>query len=92
MIETRLKPQKLLLFCRYGLSNCLFAATYDEILDECRCVPFFHTLAFQDYPNICSGVSLLCMNKILRLGSCSSYCNTLEIVYRVTGYRVALQR
>ena len=51
---------------RYGLSNCLFAATYDQILDQCRCVPFFHTMAYNDYPHICAGPSLRCMNKILR--------------------------
>ena len=29
-------------------------------------MPFFHTLAFDDYPEICSGRSLRCMNAILR--------------------------
>lgn len=58
---------------RYGLSNCLFAATHDEILKECGCVPFFHTLAWDDYPQICSGKSLLCMNDILiNIGSHTS--------------------
>ena len=52
--------------CRYGLSNCLFAATYDQILEQCQCVPFFHTMAYKDYPRICSGQSLKCMNTILR--------------------------
>ena len=52
-------------FFRYGLSNCLFAATYDEILKQCSCVPFFHTMAWNDYPRICAGKSLSCMNKIL---------------------------
>ena len=51
---------------RYSLSNCLFAATYDQILDECRCVPFFHTMAYGEHPVICAGRSLLCMNRILR--------------------------
>ena len=50
---------------RYGLSNCLFAATYDEILAKCSCVPFFHTMAWEDFPRICSGSALLCMNEIL---------------------------
>nr|XP_040563668.1 uncharacterized protein LOC121113868 [Lepeophtheirus salmonis] len=50
---------------RYGLSNCLFAATYDTILSRCKCVPFFHTIAYADYPQICSGKSLYCMNTIL---------------------------
>ncbi len=53
-------------FSRYGLSNCLFASTYDQILEQCACVPFFHTLAYMDYPVVCSGSSLLCMNNILR--------------------------
>ena len=51
---------------RYSLTNCLFAATYDEILEKCQCVPFFHTLAYEDYPRICAGPQLLCMNDILR--------------------------
>jgi len=55
---------------RYGLSNCLFAATYDEILKNCNCVPFFHTMAYNDNPQICAGTSLFCMNKILsKIGS-----------------------
>ena len=62
-------PYKMIVFhFRYGLSNCLFAATYQKILDACRCVPFFHTLAFEDFHEICSGVSLKCMNDILRCG------------------------
>ena len=59
--------QRTLFFlCRYGLSNCLFAATYDKILEECRCVPYFHTMAYENYPVICSGQELTCMNAILR--------------------------
>ena len=50
---------------RYGLSNCLFAATYSRIIEQCECVPFFHTLAYDDFPSICAGPSLLCMNQIL---------------------------
>ena len=56
----------LFTLCRYGLSNCLFAATYDKILEECRCVPYFHTMAYDHYPVICSGQELTCMNAILR--------------------------
>ncbi|TRY76559.1 hypothetical protein TCAL_05309 [Tigriopus californicus] len=55
-------PQELY---RYGLSNCLFSATYHKIIQTCQCVPFFHTLAYDDYPAICAGTSLLCMNSIL---------------------------
>lgn len=54
-----------LIVFRFSLSNCLFAASYDEILKNCQCVPFFHTLGFSDYPKICAGKSLLCMNSIL---------------------------
>ena len=55
----------ILYYSRYGLSNCLFAATYDEILRKCACVPFFHTLAWDDFPKICAGTALKCMNEIL---------------------------
>ena len=51
---------------RYSLTNCLFAATYDKVLEKCHCVPFFHTMAYEDYPRICAGPELLCMNTILR--------------------------
>jgi hypothetical protein len=36
-----------------------------QVLEQCGCVPFFHTMAYEDYPRICSGTSLLCMNTIL---------------------------
>ena len=54
-------------FYRYGLSNCLFAATYEEIMTVCKCVPFFHTMGYNESLNItiCSGTTLSCMNKIL---------------------------
>ena len=51
---------------RYSLQNCLFAATYDKILEECQCVPYFHTAAFKEYPIICAGEGLFCMNNVLR--------------------------
>ena len=51
---------------RYSLQNCLFAATYDKILEECKCVPYFHTIAYNDYPVICAGEGLYCMNNVLR--------------------------
>ncbi|CAB4055949.1 unnamed protein product [Lepeophtheirus salmonis] len=62
-LEFKYLPRSLY---RYGLSNCLFAATYDQILEICNCVPFFHTMAYVDFPQICAGISLLCMNTILR--------------------------
>ena len=44
----------------------MFAATYDKILEECKCVPYFHTIAYDDYPEICAGEGLYCMNNALR--------------------------
>ena len=44
----------------------MFAATYDKILEECKCVPYFHTIAYSDYPVICAGEGLYCMNNVLR--------------------------
>ena len=44
----------------------MFAATYDKILEECKCVPYFHTIAYNDYPVICAGEGLYCMNNVLR--------------------------
>ena len=51
---------------RYSLQNCLFAATYDKILEECECIPYFHTAAWAEYPRICAGERLFCMNNVLR--------------------------
>ena len=51
---------------RYSLQNCLFAATYDKILEECECIPYFHTAAWAKYPRICAGERLFCMNNVLR--------------------------
>ena len=51
---------------RYSLQNCLFAATYDKILEECECIPYFHTAAWAKYPRICAGERLYCMNNVLR--------------------------
>ena len=53
-------------FYRYSLQNCLFAATYDKILEECECIPYFHTAAWAKYPRICAGERLFCMNNVLR--------------------------
>ena len=53
---------------RYDISNCLFQAAYEKILEECRCTPYFHwgDLPFDDF---CRGKSLKCMNSILgRIG------------------------
>ncbi len=29
-------------FYRYEMSNCLFEAAYERILEECKCMPSFH--------------------------------------------------
>ena len=50
---------------RYSINNCLFEASYEKILEECQCTPFFHTLGINKCPRICNGASLLCMNRIL---------------------------
>ncbi len=51
-------------FYRYEMSNCLFEAAYEKILQECNCTPSFHQLAYK--MGICTGPGLTCMNKILR--------------------------
>ena len=48
------------------MSNCLFEAAYETILKRCNCTPSFHQLAYKDYPDICRGPGLTCMNNILR--------------------------
>lgn len=67
---------------RYGLSNCLFAATYDKVVSNCSCVPFFHTMAYEDYPKICSGTGLLCMNQILTDIGSHTHVNDVNGVYK----------
>ncbi len=51
-------------FYRYEMSNCLFEAAYERILQECKCMPSFHQLAHE--LGICTGPGLTCMNRILR--------------------------
>ena len=54
---------------RYDISNCLFEATYQKVLENCKCTPYFHWAGVKEYRNFCRGPSLLCMNEILsRLG------------------------
>ena len=48
------------------MSNCLFEAAYETILKRCNCTPSFHQLAYKEYPEICRGPGLTCMNQILR--------------------------
>jgi len=55
-------PSKLY---RYEMSNCLFEAAYEEILEQCNCTPSFHALGYKEKPRICSGPGLTCMNRII---------------------------
>jgi hypothetical protein len=36
------KIQKCTLNSRYEMSNCLFEASYEEVLHKCNCTPSFH--------------------------------------------------
>ena len=47
---------------RYDISNCLFQAAYEKILEECQCTPYFHWGGDFDF---CRGKSLKCMNHVL---------------------------
>ena len=47
---------------RYDISNCLFQAAYEKILEECQCMPYFHWGGMLDF---CRGLSLKCMNRVL---------------------------
>ena len=59
-------PQNLY---RYDISNCLFEATYETVLEKCNCTPYFHWAGIREYRNFCRGTSLLCMNEIFsRIG------------------------
>ena len=63
------KKLKLQFYSRYDISNCLFEATYQKVLEKCKCTPYFHWAGVKEYKNFCRGSSLLCMNEILsRLG------------------------
>ena len=66
------------------MSNCLFEATYENILSKCKCAPGFHTMggdeAIERY-QICAGANLTCMNDLLnRMCRClfSSYLNQVQ--------------
>ena len=32
---------------RYNLGNCLFIATYDQVLKQCKCIPDFHQVSYK---------------------------------------------
>eukprot|EP00094_Tigriopus_californicus_P006437 TCALIF_06199-PA protein Name:"Protein of unknown function" AED:0.31 eAED:0.34 QI:0/0/0/0.33/1/1/3/0/625 len=54
---------------RYDISNCLFEATYEKVLEICQCTPYFHWAGFNEYQRFCQGEGLFCMNDILsRIG------------------------
>ena len=57
---------------RYGIGNCLFEASFETILEECKCYPGYNQGLVEDH-NLglkpCVGKSLECMNNILiRIG------------------------
>jgi len=57
---------------RYEMSNCLFEAAFENILERCKCAPGFHTMggdeAMESY-EICMGANLTCMNDLMnRMG------------------------
>jgi len=57
---------------RYEMSNCLFEAAFENILEQCKCAPGFHMMggdeAMETY-EICMGANLTCMNDLMnRMG------------------------
>ena len=62
----------LSIFGRYEMSNCLFEAAFENILERCKCAPGFHTIGGEeamDKYEICMGANLTCMNDLMnRMG------------------------
>ena len=57
---------------RYGMGNCLFESSFENILEKCKCYPGYNQGLVEDH-NLglkpCVGASLSCMNNILnRIG------------------------
>lgn len=54
------------------MSNCLFEAAFENILERCKCAPGFHTMGgdeAMDKYEICMGANLTCMNDLMnRMG------------------------
>ena len=55
------------------MSNCLFEAAFENILERCKCAPGFHMMggdeAMEKY-EICMGANLTCMNDLMnRMGA-----------------------
>jgi len=46
-------------------SFSLTLARNEQVLEICRCTPYFHWAGLADYPDFCRGRSLLCMNRVL---------------------------
>jgi len=57
---------------RYEMSNCLFEAAFEKILEDCKCAPGFHNEGGADAMDtyeVCTGADLACSNEILnRMG------------------------
>ena len=66
IITNKLIKYPVMLTFRYDISNCLFQAAYEKVLEECQCTPYFHWGGDHDF---CRGKTLKCMNNILeRIG------------------------
>ena len=85
--------KKTFLHFRYDISNCLFEAAYEKILEECQCTPYFHWGGQYDF---CRGNSLKCMNHILgKLGQynhvggkpCLASCEDQKNSVSITNYK-----
>lgn len=67
---------------RYEMSNCLFEAAFEKILEECDCAPGFHNEgggSAMDAYQVCTGGQLACSNEILnRMGQYSRVIDTVE--------------
>ena len=79
---------KVLCFYRYEMSNCLFEATFENILETCKCFPGFHTMGGEEAMekfDICMGENLTCMNELLnkmgmeKLSYLSEFSSTAQV-------------
>ena len=53
---------------RYGIGNCLFESSFENILENCKCYPGYNQGLIDDYDldlKPCVGEGLTCMNQIL---------------------------
>ena len=50
-----LSPGTVYVICVCPISNCLFEATYEKVLEICRCTPYFHWAGIQEYGDFCRG-------------------------------------